>query len=198
MANLNINLVPAEIKSKIAVAKKSANVFSICLVAVFLLAVLGGLSLAANSILLEPNLKLAKEETQKNINALKFFSDLEKKALFINDRAKMAATIEQKRPYWSQVLQNLINNVPQSVQFASLEVNITNSPNFVLEGLTKTERDIINFKDKLEKSDFFKNVAFKSSAVENKPATADQTAEATPAEQRLRFSLEFDLEKGQK
>lgn len=212
---VNINLVPTEIKTKIAIAKQSANIFSICLVVVFLLAVLGGLSLAANAMLLTPNLQLAKDETQKNTIALKAFSDLGAKALFINDRAKMANAIEQKRPYWSQILQDLINDVPQSIQFGSLDVNMANSPNFVLEGFAKTERDIINFKDKLDKSIFFKNVAFKSSATELKPVvtppaitpapTTDTTTPAVtpavvaapapiPTETRLRFSLDFDLE----
>lgn len=182
---VNINLVPQEIKAKIAQARKSANVFSICLVIVFLLVILGILSLAANAMVLEPNLTTVKDEIQKNTTALQSFASLENKALFLNERAKIASEIEQKRPLWSQIIQDLINSVPQEVQLASVTTDAAKTPNFVLEGYAKTERDIISFKDKLEKSDFFKNVAFKSSSAENQPA----------AEKKVNFSLEFDLEK---
>lgn len=202
---VNINLVPQEIKAKIAQAKKSANVFSICLVAVFLLVILGILSLAVNSMVLEPDLATVKDEIQKNTAALQSFATLEDKALFLNDRAKIAETIEQKRPLWSQIVQGLINSVPQEVQFASITADVTKSPNFVLEGFAKNERDIISFKDKLEASEFFKNVAFKSSSVENQPVSPSQGGPTTPlvegqpapppAEKRVSFSLEFDLEK---
>lgn len=206
---VNINLVPQEIKERITQAKNSANVFSICLVVVFLLIILGILSLAANSMVLEPELALIKAEIQKNTASLQSFSVLEDKALFLNDRAKIAQEIEQKRPLWSQIIQGLNSSVPQEVQFASFTVDILKSPNFVLSGYTVTERDVISFKDKLEQSEFFKNVKFKSSSVEDKPTSTAPVATTPPAEgqptttptitpiveKRISFSLEFDLEK---
>lgn len=203
---LNINLVPREIKDKIAQARYSANVFSICLVAVFLVIVLGILAMAANTMVLEPGLATVKEDIGQNANELAAFTKLENKALFLNDRAKVSLEIEQKRPLWSQIVQNLINSVPQEVQFSSLTVDVSKSPNFVVSGYAKNERDIISFKDKLEASEFFKNVAFKSASAENTPvqttplpATAPtdgtQPITAAPTEKRVSFSLEFDLEK---
>ncbi len=197
---VNINLVPREIKDKISQAKFSANVFGICLVVVFLVVVLGVLAAAANTMLLEPNLSTIKGEVSQNANELTAFASLEKKALFLNDRAKIAQEIEQKRPRWSQIVQNLINSVPANVQFSDLAVDSTKIPNFVVSGYAKDERDIIGFKDKLEASEFFKNVRFKSSTAEDKPVeTPTAPTEATTApvatEKRISFSLEFDLEK---
>ncbi len=218
---ININLVPREIKDKIRQAKQSANVFSICLVAVFFLIVLGILALAADRMLLEPSLATVKEDIETNTAELTSFGTLEETALFLNDRAKIANGIEQKRPLWSQIIQNLVNCVPQQIQFESLAADITSKPNFVIQGYAKTERDIISFKDKLDASEFFNNLAFKSSTMEDKPAptvttpvvtpvapttTAEGTTTPAPApaptpviaqptEKRLKFTLEFDLEK---
>lgn len=221
---VNINLVPAEIKNKIAQAKASANVFSISLVIVFLFLVIGGLAQAANSMFLEPNLAAIKSDIGQSTTDLKAFATLENKAIFLNDRAKTALAIEQKRPLWSQIMQNLINTVPQEVQFASVAFDVSKTPNIVLNGYAKSERNVVSFKDKLEASEFFKNVAFKSSSAENKPAapapatsttptptptttTPETTPETTttppapatvvaqPTEKRVSFSLEFDLEK---
>jgi Tfp pilus assembly protein PilN len=214
---VNINLVPQEIKGKIAQAKASANVFSICLVIVFFFAVVGALALAANSMYLEQNLTNIKQSIAKSTSELAIYNLLEDKAIFLNDRAKIALALEQKRPLWSQIVQNLNNSVPQEVQFSSVAFDLTKNPNIVLNGYAKTERDVISFKDKLEASEFFNNVAFRSSQAENKPVettttttatTTTSTTEATaatptvatpivttPTEKRVNFSLEFDLEK---
>lgn len=194
---VNINLVPEEIKDKIVQARYSANVFSICLVVVFLVIVLGVLAYAANSMVLEPGLAGVKEDIAQNTQELAAYTALENKALFLNDRAKVAIEIEQKRPLWSQIIQGLINSVPQEVQFASITADTLKSPNFVLEGFAKDERDIISFKDKLEASEFFKNVAFKSASTENKPIVplVEGQPAPPPTEKRVSFSLEFELEK---
>lgn len=237
---VNINLVPREIKDKIAQAKRSANVFSISLVVVILMIVLGILALAANNMLLKPNLEQVKNDIRKNSAELAVYQEMEKKALFLNERAKIASEIEQKRPVWSQIVQNLINCVPQQVQLSNVEVDITKNPNFVIDGYAKDERDIISFKDKLEISEFFKDTNFKTATAEDKPQTtttvpapapvapapttqttptttsttptteqpiSQPTAQPTtvavatpvtvtaPAEKRINFSLEFNLEK---
>lgn len=196
---VNINLVPENVKGKIAQAKFSANIFSICLVGVILLGVLGVLAKSANTMLLQPNLEAVKADITKNKSDLTAFADLENKALFLNDRAKVATEAEQKRPVWSEIIQDLINSVPQQIQFVSLTVDVNKSPNFILDGSADNEQDIISFKDKLENSDFFKNVAFKSSTTQTQSATTqtttptDQTAQV--AQKKMSFSLEFDLEK---
>ena len=183
---ININLLPTEIKTKISQAKKSADVFSICLVVVFLVVVCGLLLNSLKYMLLQPELDNLKAQVTKATSELKSFDELEKQALFLNDRAALAQKIEAQRPLWSQIIKELNNSVPQTVQFSGLTADVSKSPNFVLTGQTDSEREIIKFKDKLSTSKLFKNVAFKSSAIA--PA-----ADPKETSNKIDFSLEFDL-----
>jgi Tfp pilus assembly protein PilN len=181
---VNLNLLPPQIKLKIAQAKKSANVFGICLIVVIFLVVLTVVLISLKGSLLQPNLEVTKQAIQSANADLGSFDKLQEEALFLNDRAQVAKKIEEKKPSWSQILQDLINDVPTTVQFTSLTADMDKSPNFVLQGNTTSEREIIKFKDKLESSAFFKDVAFKSSQTNSSP---DQSGTLT-------FTLEFNLE----
>ena len=182
---ININLLPPESKLKIKQAKQSANVFSICLVVIIVFAVSSFIISEVNKSLLNPELDTLKSQITGENSKTDTYTALEQKALFINERSQLATQINNQKPYWSQIIQELINSVPINVQFVSLTADISKAPNFVLQGNTVSERDAIKFKEKLEASKFFKDVAFKSST--NVPG-------ATGADQKLNFSLEFNLE----
>jgi len=186
---VNINLLPPQIKLKIKRNKQVANIFSICLVIVIGVGVLGVIFSSVKATLLEPKLNSLKEQIKEAGINLGTFGELENQALFLNDRAKLASSIEEKRPVWSYIIQDLINSVPQDVQFVSLTADIDKTPNFVLQGNTTSEREIIKFKEKLENSQFFKDVAFKSSST-----TASTTSTEKKEESKLSFELEFNLE----
>lgn len=183
---ININLVPPKIKDKIKKAKKTANIFGIALVVVIFISVLSVLARAADYMVLKPALVDANKQLEKSQDELKTFLSLQNQAATINDRISIANTIEEKRARWSQITQDLINSVPQNIQFVSLQADAEKSPNFVLQGNANSEREIITFKNKLETSNFFKNIAFKSSSTSNL---------STETEKSITFSLEFDLSK---
>lgn len=187
---ININLLPQEVKNQISQMKKTANIFSICLVVVIVVLVAGFLLREYNSQLMSANLKNIQDQITNAGKDFKSFEDSENQALFLNDRAQLAAQIEEKRPVWSQIMQELIASVPQTVQFVSLNADLVKKPNFVLQGTTNSEREIIKFKEKLESSTFFNNVAFKSSSTSAAAATP-----GAPATNQITFSLEFDLAK---
>ena len=182
---ININLLPPEIKLKIKKGRQSANIFAICLVVIVVLVVVGVILSSLKSAILQPQFETTKTQIDKANSDLENFNKLEAQALFINDRAKIAKTLEEKRPVWSQILQDMINSVPQDVQFVSLAVDLDKSPNFVLQGNTTSERQVILFKDKLENSKFFKDVTFKSSS---------KAGEQPGQTNLLNFTLEFNLE----
>jgi len=195
---ININLLPPEIKKKIHQAKKTADVFSICLI-VFLVVIVGTFLLtAAKKQYFDPGLETNQQGIQKVMAELANYKQFETQALLLNERAQIATKIEEKRPVWSQIIQDLINSVPTTVQFTSFQAGTDKSPNFVLSGTTTSEREIIKFKEKLDESDFFKNVAFKSSSTTQQTATTPTgttpTPEAQPQGPKVTFSLEFDLE----
>lgn len=180
---ISINLLPPQVKVKIKQAQNSANVFSVCLVITIVFITLIIILSSAKTNFLQFRLDNANSEISQASSQTKSFKELENKALFLNDRAKLATEIENKRAVWSQVLQDLINSVPSDVQFVSLAADLTKTPNFILQGNTTSEREIIKFKEKLENSSFFKDVSFKNSS------------SAESKENSLNFTLEFNTEK---
>lgn len=181
---ININLLPAELKLRRIQAKRNASLIGICIVITLIVVVIGiiGRSLEAT---IKERLSLAKTDIEKNTGQLDEFKDLQDLTLLINDRALVTDKINETRVIWSQVVQELANCAPADVQFENLTANAAKAPNFILQGNTTTEREIIKFKEKLENSPFFKNVTFKSSSLE-------EAKEQTKAQ--LNFTLEFDLE----
>lgn len=181
---ININLLPPELKLKRIAAKRNASLISICLVIVIVFAILGIIARSLESTI-KTNLSATKSDVEKGTGQLDEYKDFQELALIINDRAKTADEIGKNRVLWSQSLQDLANSAPGDVQFENLTANIEKSPNFILQGNTTTEREIIKFKEKLENSVFFKNVTFKSSSL-------NEAKEGSP--QKLKFTLEFDIE----
>lgn len=181
---ININLLPPELKLKRIEAKRNASLISICLVCIIFVAILGIIARSLESTF-EANLNTTRENIEKSNEKIEQYQNLQDLALLINDRWQTALEINQDRVYWSQVIQDLINSVPVNIQFENLNIKVEKNPNFVLQGNTTTEREIIKFKEKLEESVFFKNVTFKSSSL-----AKDQEEE----KEKITFTLEFDLE----
>lgn len=183
---ININLLSPELKMRRIVAKRNASLASLCVVIILVMAIIGVVAKSLESTV-DAYLNVAKNNIEKDTSQIDQYQDLQDLALLINDRWKAAQAIDEKKVSWSQVLQDLNNSVPSVVQFESLTVNSDKSPNFVLQGNTTTDREIIKFKEKLEESPFFKNVSFKSSNL----------SEGQENGQKLKFTLEFDLENKQ-
>ena len=181
---ININLLPPQLKMKRIAARRNASLLSIC---VLLVAAFGILAIIGQSLksTVEAYLSTSKNAIEKETSVLTEDEELQDLALFVNDRSKETEKINDERVFWSQVIQELNNSVPVSVQFVNLTAKSSKTPNFILQGNTTTEREIIKFKEKLEASSFFKDVTFKSSNL-----TAGE--KDTPG--KLQFALEFNLE----
>ena len=182
---ININLLPPELKMQRISAKRNASLIGLCVTLVIIFAILGIIARALESTF-ETYLSSAKNNIEKDTSGLEQYQDLQDLALLINDRWQTTQAIGKNRTIWSQVLQDLNNNAPSDVQFENLVIDNDKTPNFVLQGNTTTEREIIKFQDKLKASAYFDNVTFKSSSL----STSD-----TQKEQRLKFNLEFNLKK---
>lgn len=182
---LNLNLLPPEIKQKLKKTKHSASIFGICLVIVIGFITFNFLLYQYKVSFLQAQLDIEKNDIINANKSLKDYEDLQKKSLFLNDRARVVTTIQNGHAAWSPILQEMINDAPSNVQFSSLLADPAKAPNFTLQGITVSERDAIKFKDKLESSSFFKDVAFKSST----------TSKVEGTDNKLTFTLEFNLEK---
>ena len=184
---ININLLPPQLKLQRIAAKRNASLIGICIVIVILFLVTGIVARSFESTV-KANLDTTTSNVEKNTSQLDEYSDLQDLAFNINDRAKTADEISKNRTMWSQILQELSNSAPGDVQFENLIANADKSPNFVLQGNTTTEREIIKFKDKLENSSVFNNVSFKTATLN------DETNPNIQTTGKLKFTLEFDME----
>lgn len=181
---ININLLPPELKMKRIAAKRNASLISICVAIILGITIIGIIGRSVENTV-QTNLNSAKDNIEKDNTDLGLYQDLIDTALFINDRSQTTDKIDEKRVYWSQIIQDLINCVPTNVQLKNVAINADKTPNFVLQGNTVSERDIIKFKEKLEDSILFKNVTFKNASVSQGQG---------PNTNKVDFTLEFDLE----
>ncbi len=182
---ISINLLSPELKLARIEAKRNASMVSICIVLIIVVIAITIIGQSLKSTV-TGYLSGATGDVQKNTDQLNESNDIQDLAYIINDRAKTTDQINEKRVIWSQVLQELSNSAPSNLEFKFINANNKKIPNFVLQGSTTTEREIIKFKEKIENSQFFRNVNFKSSNLQ-------KAEEGKP--ERLDFTLEFDLEK---
>jgi len=182
---ININLLPPELKLRRIKAKHTASLISVCLVIVFVTVILGVIARSAKETI-EAHLGSTQDSVKESNNLSGENKTLVDNVLLINDRAQATKEVNKTRAIWSQVLQELSNDTPASVQFETVTANSEQSPNFTLSGNTNSEVEIIKFKEKLEASGFFKNVTFKNSSLNAGTEISGQT---------IKFTLEFDLAK---
>lgn len=180
---ININLLPPQLKLQRIEGKRNASLIGICIVITFAVIVIAIISRSLEATIKE-RLNTAKTDIEKSTGQIEESKDLENLALLINDRAKTTDKINETRAIWSQVVQELSNSAPVDVQFTNIAADTGKTPNFILQGNTTTEREIIKFKEKLENSPMFKNVTFKNSSLKTEQDV-----------QKLSFTLEFDLER---
>lgn len=158
-----INLIPPQLKRTYLIRKRinyfSSTVFS-CLilsVLVFFLATY-----------LNYNFKLKLEKTQGRVETAKKesarFSDLEEKINQTNAKLIKIDSVDKTRVLWSVVLTELANCTPQDVRLQNLSLD-QNSAKIALTGEAETRREIAKYKEKLESSQYFKNIVFISSAL---------------------------------
>ncbi len=183
---IGINLLPPELKLKRINDKKRASLIGISIVIVFVFIIIGVVGLA-----FKENIKANLNTTKSNLEQDNILANEDKKiqelALLINDRWQATQSVDEERVLWSQVLQELNNSAPFDVQFENINAQVGETPNFILQGNTTTEREIIKFNEKLENSIFFNNVSFKSSSLTKNEDESE----------KLNFTLEFDLERRQ-
>lgn len=182
---ISINLLSPELKLARIEAKRNASMISVCIVLILVVIIITIIGQSLKSTV-TGYLASATTDVKKNADQLDELKELQELAYLINDRAKITDQINEKRVIWSQVIQELANSAPTGLEFTSINANAEKSPGFVLQGSTTTEREVIKFKEKLENSQLFRNVNFKSSSLQ-------KAEEGKP--ERLDFTLEFDLEK---
>lgn len=184
---MGINLLPKEIKEEKEQKKIILNVLLGCILLLFIIiAALIALTMAGQ--ILTTNLETLNYQIQQEQQQAKNLKNIEEKVKTINDLLDTIENLNAQRPIWSTIIKELSASVPKTVQITSLSLNSKQAPNINLAGKAAFFRDIIDLKEKLEASPYFKDVTFSSS---NKNMNKNQVS--------YDFTLTFNLEnKGNK
>jgi len=126
------------------------------------------------------NIQSKIEEQQAQI---KKYAELEAKVTKANSKIEQLKKATKNKIAWSAILLNLASCTPAEVQIKTASSS-SNEYKVALTGNAVTRRDIARFKEKLEQSEYFKNVVFTSSSLNSES-------------NNYNFSLTAELEKVQ-
>jgi Tfp pilus assembly protein PilN len=179
---MSINLIPPklkEIKKEERILRLFGNFTFFYLV---LFCFLTGVLFLADSYIKK---NIATVNSQIEIESAKEikYKDTEKQVEEINAKLVNIKLVSDNRIVWSTILEELSKCTPAETQIKTLSSSIETGT-ISLTGYAASRRDIAKFKDKLESSNYFKNVNFTTSSY-------NQT------ENNYTYNLTADLEKTQ-
>lgn len=158
-----INLIPNYLKKEQAVNQISGLIF----VSLFTLLVMGiiifGALFATNYFtenqLTETKISLSEQELRNQ--SLKPISDDVK---LINGKLKKIASIKDSKVDWNIFLTQINSSVPEKVQISTLQAD-RKTKKIAITGKAETRRDIVKLQKKLETLEYFKNLTFSASSL---------------------------------
>lgn len=156
-----INLLPNELKEERKKAQFNFRVSSICF-SILLIFVLGLIGLEAANQILGLTLKASQTQIQFEEQEIAKLKDIDQKAKQIDEILTSLSGLEKNQILWTKILKDLTVSTPTALQITSFVVN-SKTPNFTIVGVAASRREIAKFKEKLESSSYFSNVAFVSS-----------------------------------
>lgn len=178
----SINLLPPEIKKKRQSSRQSNLVLSFCLTFLFVLGIILVLCLSGR-ITVGLSVRARVQEKEILQNQIQKQQKLAEAIILINDRAATLAEIEKSKITWSQITQAIGQATPPTVQVKSLTADVQGKPVFKATGMADSNRSVVQFKEDLESSKYFKDVILES-------LNQNQVEEKTI----INFNLKFDLE----
>lgn len=162
---MTINLIPPQLKKE----KQIKRVANLCLFALeMILVVLIFVSIAiflANYFCKKDISSVRARILDQEITIAKY-KDLEDKTSETNQKLDKIDKAMKEKTIWSNIITDLANDTPQRLQIKTLSAS-KDTNKITLTGIAETRREIASFKEKLEKSNYFKNVTFYSSVYNN-------------------------------
>lgn len=158
-----INLIPNYLKKEQATDQISGLVF----VSLFVLLVMGILiftALYASNYFVETQLKdtnISLSEQELKNQSLKPISDDIK---MINSKLKKISAIKETKVDWNTFLSQINASVPEKVQISSLQAD-RKTKKVTITGKAESRREIVKLQKKLETLDYFKNLIFNASSL---------------------------------
>lgn len=161
----------------------NVKIYSVC--TIILVAIILGLACleGANQIL-NINIKSNQSEISAKNQEIAQYREIQEKADKLNQASDALATLQKDQVLWSQVIKEVALSTPPKIQISNVITSGKDTPNVKLAGNATSMDEIINFTNKLEASDYFKDVVFVSSDTDEKDG-----------QPTLIFNLTFNLEK---
>lgn len=163
---MTINLLPPQIKHE----RKTMRLLSHFNRLIFLFIIISlcvWLGLFYFNRLFAIQLDALANENEEIVTRNKKYEPIEKQITDINEKLVKIDNVNKNRILWSRIIDEIAKCTPSQVQLSTLNLSQT-SKSLTLNGRAETRREIARFKEKLESSDYFKNVAFPSSLFDTK------------------------------
>ena len=157
-----INLLPKQLKEEKEKAQLNFKVGVVCF-SLLLIFILGIIGLEAANQILALSLKASQTQMQFEEKEIAKLSSIEQKANQLNEILGLLDNLEKNQLLWTKILKEMASCTPSALQISSLTINTKTAPNFNIQGVAASRREIAKFKEKLEASSYFKNVSFVSS-----------------------------------
>lgn len=161
---LNIDLLPNETKEKLRREKQVSTVFyvSLCVVIIF---IMSSFYLKHVNNILKTTSTNNQNIVTENQQTLAKFSALQKDIIFLNDRFVLTQTINNSQTPWSTNLQDITDAATNNTQIISLDIDLSNDPNFIVRVAPTSNQNLISLRQNLEKSSMFKNMVIKNNMI---------------------------------
>lgn len=156
-----INLLPPKFKREKRIQKTAKIIFVFLTVICFVILILTG-GLFAADYFTQKDIQKSKSKIAEQKRIFKRYEEIENNVNDFNSKLTKIQSIESQKISWSSILLNLSSSTPTNVQIKTFSA-ADNNKRITITGYAETRNDIAVFKEKLEKSEYFKNVTFSSS-----------------------------------
>ncbi len=159
---MSVNILPPQIKQEKETGKKiRRSIFYVFLLTILLLVIGGGLYLYNLELGLKiQNLNSRQDQLAKDA---KQYEQVATQIATINKKLTKIDDINKNRIIWSLILSNMARSTPTQVKLSTLSLD-KSTKKVTMTGEAESRMEIARFKEKLESSDYFKNVIFSSSS----------------------------------
>jgi len=168
---MTINLIPPKFKKERAI-KRTFGIVIFGFVALGLMVIAVTAIFLLSNVFAQNDIKNINMKIQDQQATILKYKELEDDINSTNGKLKKLDSLSSKKIFWSMVLTDLANSTPEKIQITNFSISQITAKG-TLNGIAETRRDIAKFKEKLEASNYFKNVGFSASSYQE--ATNDYT-----------------------
>ena len=158
---IDVNLLPAEIKDSVSQAKSNKRALAYFKRSCFFTFAVVFIAVAAHFYFLSV-LEQSKRQLKAAEAAVQEFSQIEAQAQSLTQKLSKIKKIDDSRFIWSNVLTEIDNITPANVRVISLKLDSVQKNRASVNGRAPSKKDVADYRDILEKSNYFEYVDIES------------------------------------